>query len=71
MPRRDQTGPMGEGALTGRQMGSCSDNKTASFYGFKRGRGRRFSCQNNSMNLQEEKDYLKKRLEQIEKDLNQ
>jgi hypothetical protein len=24
MPRRDQTGPSGQGSLTGRQMGSCA-----------------------------------------------
>lgn len=78
MPRRDQTGPLGEGALTGRQLGSCSDLLTSSFYGFRRGRGRRNFCQNrrflyqnNTQTLQEEKEYLKNRLEQIEQELKQ
>lgn len=26
MPRRDQTGPSGQGSLTGRQMGQCSSS---------------------------------------------
>lgn len=26
MPRRDGTGPIGQGAMTGRQMGNCNPN---------------------------------------------
>ncbi len=31
MPRRDGTGPMGQGALTGRALGVCSDSKIAKY----------------------------------------
>ncbi|NLC89823.1 MAG: DUF5320 domain-containing protein [Clostridiaceae bacterium] len=39
MPRRDGTGPMGAGAMTGRGLGPCNDDNygTASY---RRGRGR-------------------------------
>lgn len=41
MPRRDGTGPMGEGSLSGRGLGQCKDqgdeNKA---YGLNSGRGR-------------------------------
>jgi len=44
MPLRDQTGPMGEGPLTGRGMGPCNPNQTGinrAGFGFGRGFGRR------------------------------
>lgn len=28
MPRMDKTGPLGKGALTGRGMGDCNEDKT-------------------------------------------
>jgi len=28
MPRRDGTGPLGQGAMTGRQLGKCTQNTT-------------------------------------------
>jgi len=38
MPRRDGTGPMGEGAKTGRGLGPCT-GETTRFTRFTRGRG--------------------------------
>jgi len=45
MPGRDKTGPMGQGPMTGRRMGTCSGENAAAYpqergWGF--GRGRRF-----------------------------
>ncbi|MDD5456266.1 MAG: DUF5320 domain-containing protein [Candidatus Margulisbacteria bacterium] len=41
MPRRDGTGPMGQGPMTGRGMGACAPNTGSirNFFGFGRGRG--------------------------------
>ncbi|MBN1960103.1 MAG: DUF5320 domain-containing protein [Deltaproteobacteria bacterium] len=47
MPGRDQTGPMGQGAMTGRRMGNClsnndvADTMTNQFADFGRWQGRR------------------------------
>lgn len=40
MPRRDGTGPIGEGAKTGRGLGPCT-GESARFTRFKRGQGTR------------------------------
>lgn len=43
MPNFDQTGPMGEGSMTGRKMGKCSKNESekTNFWGKGcRGKGR-------------------------------
>lgn len=43
MPRRDGTGPTGEGSMTGRGMGNCDNAKegtTRQGLGCRRGRGR-------------------------------
>ncbi|MBF7096985.1 DUF5320 domain-containing protein [Alkalibacter mobilis] len=40
MPRRDGTGPMGQGAMTGRGMGACT-GVNSGFYGAGRGFGGR------------------------------
>ena len=48
MPARNNTGPMGEGPLTGRGMGTCNPNQTGTprtnfgRFGFGRGGGRGF-----------------------------
>jgi len=42
MPGFDQTGPMGQGPMTGRGMGRCAG--AAPGYGFGFGRGRGFGC---------------------------
>ncbi len=49
MPNFDQTGPSGQGKLTGRGLGKCAQNKKS------------FSS------LKEEANFLRKRLEEIEK----
>ena len=45
MPRGDKTGPKGNGPMTGRQMGDCTENnnpgRTTGNFGFGRGRGGR------------------------------
>lgn len=33
MPRNDQTGPLGEGPMTGRGMGPCAGNEPETYYG--------------------------------------
>lgn len=38
MPNFDQTGPMGEGTMTGRKMGKCSQNESENSEFFGRGR---------------------------------
>lgn len=40
MPNRDRTGPRGEGAMTGQEMGRCSGNNTGNTRGFGGGFGR-------------------------------
>jgi len=40
MPRRDGTGPDGEGARTGRGLGPCSNNQSETNRGQGLGRGR-------------------------------
>jgi hypothetical protein len=40
MPNRDGTGPRGEGSLTGRGLGNCSNNSNAQRMGLGRGNGR-------------------------------
>ena len=47
MPGRDGSGPMGQGALTGRGFGSCGTSRTARGFGrgfgMRRGFGRNYS----------------------------
>lgn len=48
MPRKDGTGPVGQGSQTGRRMGNCvsqSDNTQVKTWGMGRSCGRRFSNQ--------------------------
>ena len=42
MPRRDGTGPIGQGAMTGRRMGVCAGNKNGRGFGQGQGRGMGF-----------------------------
>lgn len=67
MPRMDGTGPLGQGARTGRMMGEC--------VGFKRGigrclgMGRRFFSEKNEISvLEEEEKALLKELEMIKEE---
>ncbi len=45
MPGRDNTGPLGNGPMTGRRMGNCAEETSRDYAGFRRfgfGRGRGF-----------------------------
>ncbi len=71
MPYGDRTGPNGQGPVSGKGLGACNDSN-AQFTGYGRGRGRgnrrltrdnRFSFPS----LEEEKNTLKSRLDEIDK----
>jgi hypothetical protein len=87
MPRRDGTGPMGAGKMTGRGLGPCADG-TEMEYGGGRGRGRglclglnrrrgfgrglgfaRGYSRDQKEQLQEQKSFLRERLEEIDRQL--
>jgi len=63
MPKRDGTGPYGNGPMTGRGLGPCGA------FNQRRGYGRRVSDKTDKEILKEEKDYLKNRLKDIEQEL--
>lgn len=68
MPRRDGTGPMGAGSMTGRGLGLVCRR------GFDRGFGRGFAVNQTTSKtqkelLQEQKDMLQNRIEVIDKQL--
>jgi len=83
MPRRDGTGPLGQGAMTGRGRGFCIKEITSGTdawaeFGCRRGFRRRFRGCDHSVNipdetkrslLQKERDILLKRLENIDKQI--
>lgn len=85
MPRRDGTGPMGAGSMTGRGLGSCTGANAVKYgaglglglglgLACRRGFGRGFAVNQNSSKtqkelLQEQKDVLKNRLDVIDKQL--
>ena len=82
MPRLDGSGPMGQGAGTGRGLGVCDGRRTSvfglgrrgSFFGQGRGfRMRRNYIPNdyvvNNESLISERDYLKSRLDEIDKEI--
>ena len=74
MPRGDQTGPNGQGSMTGRGLGSCRPGtRNSRFLGFGRGRG--FSRVNtdfrSTSTLEEEKEYLQSRLDDVNKQLKE
>ncbi len=47
MPKRDGTGPMNQGPMTGRGLGNCDDGETVnSGFGMGRGLGRGMGCSN-------------------------
>jgi len=71
MPRYDGSGPGGMGAGTGRGLGPCG---LGSRQGFGRGCGRgygfrRWTKQDETVALKEEKDILKNELKEVEKEL--
>ena len=85
MPRRDKTGPMGSGAMTGRGFGLCADTnpaKCGARFGAglglglarRRGFGRGFdaeetSSQTRKERLLEQKNALQSRLNMIDQQL--
>jgi len=83
MPRRDGTGPLGQGPMTGRGMGFCIKEITSGIdawagFGCRRGFRRRLRGCDYSVNipdetkkslLQKERDALQKRLENIDKQI--
>ena len=87
MPRRDGTGPMGQGAMTGRGKGICNGGAYMPYgYGVGYGRGAGISCrrgygryyyadapifQSQPELLKEQKDFLERRLKEINNQLEQ
>ncbi|MGD9605280.1 MAG: DUF5320 domain-containing protein [Bacilli bacterium] len=80
MPRRDGTGPMGQGSMTGRGLGNCTGvNRPFMGSGYGRGNGRGYginyvndqmSYKSTKEQLQDEKSYLESRLEEVKKQLD-
>lgn len=77
MPRRDGTGPMGMGSMAGRSMGFCNVDKVAGANGglglgcrkgFRRGLGR--NGFNNTINAENQKDFIMKEKAILENRLN-
>lgn len=83
MPRRDGTGPIGTGSMTGRGFGLCTGNNAVR-YRVGQGLGLRLTCRHGfgrdfAVNrafsktekelLQEQKDILQNRLEDIDNQL--
>lgn len=73
MPRRDGTGPWGQGTMTGRGFGPCAG--FTGYYGPGRGRGRGFgyglmtSTKDDKQVLQDQKELLENRLKDINNQL--
>ena len=65
MPRRDGTGPMGQGAMTGRGFGYCT-GANAPYYGYgcRRGFGRGYGA--SAMPFRPQKDELMSQKELLE-----
>lgn len=68
MPRRDGTGPVGRGALTGRRLGFCRNEDASYGFGFRRGAGRCYGY-GYGMGLENEKDFLEREKEALESHL--
>ena len=69
MPRKDGTGPSGEGAKTGRQMGNCEGAEPVYGRGFGGGRG--FRNRRDNYSPKEERKYLESEKVTIEKRLKE
>ena len=84
MPRRDGTGPVGMGSMTGRGLGPCATNKAVRYgaglgLGLGLGLARRFAgrrnfAQNTAVDqkelLAQQKELLQARLDSIDEQLN-
>jgi hypothetical protein len=86
MPRRDGTGPIGQGAMTGRGMGICNGGDNIQYgYGVGYGRRTKFNCRRGFSryygagapvfqqldSLKEQKELLERRLKEINNQLDQ
>ncbi|MDD4780561.1 MAG: DUF5320 domain-containing protein [Tissierellia bacterium] len=75
MPRRDGTGPMGMGSMTGRGFGLRKNNNMYGGRCFGHGLGRGFDCRydylSNKEMLQKQKEILQIRLKAIEDQLDE
>jgi hypothetical protein len=77
MPKRDGTGPLGKGPMTGRGLGSCNNGdaqKSGAGLGMGRSRGmglmnKQDSSKTEKELLNEQKAVLQKQLEDIDKQL--
>lgn len=77
MPKRDGTGPMGQGPMTGRGLGNCNNSGKEKFgtgRGMGRGLGRSLVNQKDSSKtekelLTEQKAILQNQLETVDKQL--
>lgn len=75
MPRKDGSGPCGQGAMTGRGLGNCGADGTVNQANPGFGRGRRGSCKraycnnNSKQTLEMQKSVLESRLKEINKQL--
>ncbi len=64
MPRQDGTGPLGQGAMTGRGLGPCGGGMRR---GFGRGRGRGFGFRRPiTLTKEEEKKILEAELKEVD-----
>ncbi len=64
MPRQDGTGPLGQGAITGRGLGPCGGGMRR---GFGRGRGRGFGFRRPiTLTKDEEKKILEAELKEVD-----
>ncbi len=66
MPRRDATGPNGDGSGTGRGLGNCCGVNGLGLNKF----NRLGSSQNEKSEMKKEQELLKMRLEELEKRLD-
>lgn len=72
MPRRNGTGPLGEGSMTGKGMGNCQSVKPSRIIGRGYRNGRRCqSFQWSKEDLEFEKAMLEKRIEEINQSLKE
>lgn len=71
MPRRDGTGPMGRGTMSGKGMGFCNESKFINGMGMGAGcRGSRRMGFRSNINLEDEKSILNSQKNLLENDLN-
>lgn len=69
MPKRDGTGPMGQGSMTGKGLGICRGTNAGGYgIGFGRGFGIGLGLADKEF-LTEQKNFLQKRLDAISKQL--